>query len=247
MLENTTNFSFFKSKNDYTPNTPVNTYLTPEAYALYAIRDMRHARFTTSVDYTPFTKFRVVKDRKIPMGSDWPTFNVTWIHGINEFTELSDPVKHYDMLRFEVSRAHMMGAFSEFRWRLRTGGFLNNKYITFYDFTHVNTQPLPLLLNNYEDAFRLPAFYSMSTPMFYTQVFTRYTAPYLLLKFLPFLSNTLLRENLSISYMGSADGHYTELGYALSEIFLLGEVGVYAGFKGFKYQSAGVSIVLKFN
>jgi hypothetical protein len=245
MLENNTDFSLFKSSREYTENVPLNPFLTPGSSPLYAVSDMRHARLRATVNFTPFMKYRVAGKRRIPMGSDWPSFSLTWLHGINEFTELADPIKHYDMLRFEAHRRTELGAFSEFRWRVRTGGFLDNKYVTFYDFYHVNTQPVPLLLSNYEDAFRLPAFYSMSTPEFYVQAHTRFTTPYLLLKFLPFLSNTLMRENLSLSYMGFSDGHYTELGYAVSEIFLFGEVGVYVGFKDLGFRSAGVSIVLK--
>jgi hypothetical protein len=247
MLENNTDFSLFKSSREYTENVPLNPFLTPGSSPLYAIRDMRHGRLSATVNFTPFMKYRISGKRKIPMGSDWPSFSLTWMHGINEFAELADPLKHYDLLRFEAHRRTELGAFSEFRWRVRTGGFLDKKYITFYDFYHVNTQPLPLLLNDYGDAFRLPAFYSMSTPEFYVQAHTRITTPYLLLKFLPFFSNTLMRENLSLSYMGFSDGHYTELGYAVSEIFLVGELGVYVGFKGFGFQSAGVSIVLRLN
>jgi hypothetical protein len=170
------------------------------------------------------------------------------MHGINEFKELSNPIKHYDMLRFEAKRRGDLGAFSEIRWSVRTGGFINNKYVTFYDFYHVNSQPLPILLNSYDDAFMLPSFYSMSTPEFYVQGHVKYTAPYLLLKYLPGLSNTLMRENLSLGYMGSRHaGNYWEAGYSISEIFLIAEIGVFVGFQDLKYKSAGVSLILKFN
>jgi len=104
------------------------------------------------------------------------------------------------------------------------------------------------LLNNYEDAFMIPSFYSMSTPEFYTEVHLKYTTPYLLLKLLPVLSNTLMRENLSLSFMGSRlNPFYTELGYSISEILFIGELGVYAGFDNFIYRSVGVKATLKFN
>ena len=152
------------------------------------------------------------------------------------------------MLRFEVGKRKDIAAFSEIRWRLRTGGFLNKKYVTFYDFYHVNSQPLPVLLNDYHDAFMLPEFYSLSTPEFFVQAHVKYTTPYLALKYLPFLSNTLMRENLSLSYLGSVNHpHYYELGYSISEIFFLAEMGVYVGFQNFNYKSAGVSLTLKFN
>ena len=50
----------------------------------------------------------------------------------------------------------ILGAFSEFRWRVRAGGFLDNRNLTFYDFFHFNPQPIPVLINDYEDAFMLP-------------------------------------------------------------------------------------------
>ena len=80
---------------------------------------------------------------------------------------------------------------------MRTGGFLDNRELTFYDFFHFNPQPIPLLINDYEDAFMNPAYYSTSTPEAFGEVHLKYTTPYLLLKFLPGFSNTLIRENIT--------------------------------------------------
>ena len=185
---------------------------------------------------------------KIPEGSDWPTFELTWQHGFNDFHEIKPGLRQYDMIRVEASRNNSIGAFSNFRWRVRAAGFLDNRSLTFYDFFHINSQPLPLLVNNYEDAFMIPSFYSLSTPEFYAEAHIKYTTPYLLLKLLPVLSNTLMRENLSLSYLGSRYHlNYTELGYSISEIMFLGELGVYVGFDDTKYRSVGLKAVLKFN
>lgn len=248
MLTNTTSFSIFKPETTYTENIPVNEYVHPITNQYQALRDMRHGSFDLVASWTPFQKYRVVNNRKIPQGSDWPTLTFTWRHGINEFSELEDPLKHYDMLRFEAGKRIDVAAFSEFRWRIRAGGFLDTDYVTFYDFYHINSQPVPLLFNNYEDAFRLPAYYSMSTPEAFFQAHVKYTTPYLALKYLPFLSNTLMRENISISWLSSVDHpNYYELGYSISEVFLLAEIGVYAGFENLRYRSAGVSLIFKFD
>ena len=248
VLQNTTNFSFFKSSTLYSDNVPVNRYLSPGSNGINELRDQRHFDFLTKVTYTPFQKYRINKGIKIPAGSDWPTFDLTWQHGINEFSEIDPGLRVYDMLRFEASRNKSIGAFGNFRWRVRAAGFLDNRSLTFYDFFHINSQPIPLLLNNYEDAFMIPSFYSMSTPEFYTEVHLKYTTPYLLLKLLPVLSNTLMRENLSFSFMGSRfNPFYTELGYSISEILFLGELGVYVGFDDIRYRSIGVKATLRFN
>jgi hypothetical protein len=246
VLKNNTSFAFVNSTAEYSDNTPDNFYLSADADSMYALGDQKHFEFVTSVSYTPRQKYRIINGAKIPWGSDWPTFNLMWKHGINEFTELTDRYKHFDMIRFEVSKEHDMGAFSEFRWRVRTGGFINKKHLTWYDFFHFDAQPLPVLINDYQDAFRLSDYYSLSAPEFYGEVHIKYTTPYFLLKYLPGFSKTLMRENLSLSWLGSEfHKSYTEIGYSITELFLVGELGVYTGFKNLTYESIGVRLVLR--
>ena len=105
-----------------------------------------------------------------------------------------------------------------------------------------------MLLNDYHYAFMLPAYYSLSTPEFYGEAHLKYATPYLFLKYLPGLSKTLMRENLGISCLGSRyRSFYTELGYSISEIFLVGELGIYAGFEDIRYNNLGIKIVLRLN
>jgi hypothetical protein len=57
-----------------------------------------------------------------------------------------------------------------------------------------------------------------------------------------------MRENISFSYFGSRfRKNYTEIGYSVSEILFLVELGVYAGFDDFNYRSVGAKLVFKFN
>ncbi len=248
VLHNTTDFSLIKSGRSYTDNIPVNSYLAPGSDPLNELRNQRHADFVTKVTYTPFQKYKITNGNKIPMDSDWPTFNLTWQHGINEFSELTDRFRHFDLIKLEASKNKSIGAFSEFKWRVSSGGFLNNRSLPFYDFIHLNSQPIPVLINNYEDAFMIPAYYSLSTPEFYGEVHLKYTTPYLMLKLIPVLSNTLMRENLSLSYLGSRfHKSYTEIGYSISEVFLLAEFGVYAGFENVNYKSVGAKLIIRLN
>ncbi|HEY5470136.1 MAG TPA: DUF5686 family protein, partial [Bacteroidales bacterium] len=162
--------------------------------------------------------------------------------------EMTEKIRQYDMFRVEADKSKNIGAFSEFRWRVRAGGFLDNRSLPYYDFFHFNSQPIIFLLDDYQDAFMLPAYYSLSTPEFFGEVHMKYTTPYLLIKLLPILSNTLLRENLSFSFLGSRyNKSYSEIGYSISEILLIGEIGFYAGFENLKNKSVGVKMVFRFN
>jgi hypothetical protein len=248
VLNNTTNFSFLKTSKIYSDNVPVNDYLLPGSNYVNALRNQKHFDFLTVISYTPFQKYRINKGVKSPAGSDWPTFDLTWQHGLNDFSEISQGQRRSDMIRFEASRSSSIGAFGNFRWRIRAAGYLDNRSLTFYDFFHINSQPLPILLNDYEDAFMIPSFYSLSTPEFYVEGHLKYTSPYLLLKLLPVLSNTLMRENITLSYLESRyQKSYTEIGYSISEILFIGEFGIYAGFDNLKYRSVGLKAILKFN
>jgi hypothetical protein len=193
-------------------------------------------------------KYTIRDGRKLSRGSDWPTFSFGWKHGINRFADLGQDIYNFDHLRFEAFRRSSIGAMGEFRWRYRAGMFLNKSGANFIDFFHFNPQPIPVLLADYEDAFMLPQYYSLSTPEYFSELHVKYTSPYLLLKLIPGLSKTLMRENLSLGFLWSHyQTAYTEIGYSISEILLVGEVGVYVGFDNLNYSSVGGKIVLRFN
>jgi hypothetical protein len=246
-LDNTTDFSFIETPNVYTGNIPDNPYLDSASNPVNYLANMNHLGLNARLTYTPFQKYRMNNGRKVPRGSDWPTIVLSWQHLINEFTE-ANGYRHHDLFRFEVFKNHDVGAFSELRWRFRSGVFLDNRSVPFYDFFHFNPQPPMVLLDDYHDAFMLPAYYSLSTPEAFGEFHFKYTTPYLLLKLIPGISNTLMRENISLSYLGSRNNpHYTELGYGISEIFFFAELGVYVGFEDLGYRSIGGKLILKFN
>ncbi|MGQ9619354.1 MAG: DUF5686 and carboxypeptidase regulatory-like domain-containing protein [Bacteroidales bacterium] len=248
LLENNTYFTLIKHNREYTENIPDNPFLFPLFDTIYGLKNHKHINITTSLEWTPKQKYRIRNNIKIPSGSDYPTFILTYRHIINRYQFEYPAARNYDYLRLEIFRRKEVGAFGEFIWRIRSGGYIENKNISFIDFNHFNSQPLSVLLNNYEDAFRLRDYYSLGTPDFFTEFHLKYTTPYLLIKLLPVLSNTLIRENVSCSFLWP-DGKstYTELGYSISELFFVGEAGVYAGFNNFSFRSAGIRIVLKIN
>ena len=247
-LQNNTDFSIFRPSRAFTDNIPVNRYLEEGQNLINFADNRRHFDFGANITFTPNQKYRVFRGNKIPGGSDWPVFRLIWKHGMNLFPTFSESYRHFDVFRFEVSQEVDMSAFSEFKWRFRTGGFADSRGLPYYDFFHFNAQPLNVLLNDYSDAFMLPSIYSLSTPEMFGEIHLKYTSPYILLKFLPGLSNTLIRENLTLSLLKSRFySNYTEIGYSLSEVFLIGEIGFYAGFNNLKYSNCGVKLILRLN
>lgn len=244
VLSNTTGFTIIKNSKAYTANVPDNEYLKAGSNPINALRDQKHFEIVTNVTFTPRQKYSIYNKTKVYRGSEWPAFSLTWKHGINEFSELADKYKDFDLIRVDVAAGHDIGLTGHLTWRVSSGGFLNNRYLTWYDFVHFNAQPLPVLIDNYQDAFRLPAYYSLATPEFFGEGHIKYNTPYLLLKYIPGFSKTLARENLSLSWLVSRyHSNYTEIGYSITQLFFVGELGVYAGFDNLKYRSTGVRFV----
>ncbi len=241
LVDNNTDFSFLKKSESYEENLPLNAYHPdPELNDLpYGLADHTHHSGFVELTWVPKQRYRLSNGVKSSAGSDYPTFKLNYLHGLTIYDDNSKA--GFDRINFEVSQTNVsVGAFAEYSWRLKAGGFLNNDGALYQDFFHFNSQPLPLLLTNYRDVFMLPAYYSLSTHEYYTEAHFRFTTPYLLIKLLPVLSNTLMRENVSIAYLYTPQiGHYTEFGYAISEFLLVGRIGVFVGLDNMRYQSTG--------
>ncbi len=248
MLQNNTDYSFFSRHREYTDNIPGNSLLTPDSHERYLPENQKHFSFEATAEIVPGQPDRLPLSRRPAVRSAWPDISLTWKHGMNQEQVNSDSYRHFDMIKLEVSDRYDAGAFSEFRWRFRTGTFINREALSFVDFFHFNAQPFWFLPGDYEDAVMLPGYYALSTSDLFAELHAKYTTPYLLVKLLPVVSNTLVRENLSLLYLGSQfHGNYFELGYSLSEIFLFAEAGVYLGFDDFRYKSTGFKLTLRFN
>lgn len=247
LLGSNSSFSFFRRDIPYTYNLPDNPFINGEAdgYDLLPLEGYGHVSATAALSWTPRQRYRISSGAKIYAGSDFPTFRLTWKHGYNHGKDHSG---HYDMFMAEISRKSSPGPLSEFRWHLRGGGFPYSRSIKFQDMYFFNTQYSPVLLNNYEDAFYLRPYYSMSSLNGFAEGHVRYTSPTLLLKRLPGISRTLARENIGLSALWTPDlGFYCEAGYSVSEIFLLAELGLYAGFRETSFESVSLRLTLRLN
>ncbi len=248
MLQNTTDYSFFSRHREFTGNIPGNSLLAAEGISGYLPDNQKHFSFEANIDIIPGQGRRLPVNRRLSERQAWPDLSLAWKHGMNQDPDNPDRYRHFDRLELELSDRYDAGAFSEFRWRFRTGTFINREALSFIDFFHFNAQPFWFLPGDYEDAVMIPGYYALSTSDFFGELHAKYTTPYLLVKLLPVVSNTLIRENLSFLYLGSGfHGNYFEIGYSLSEIFLFAEAGVYFGFDDFRYRSTGVKLTIRFD
>jgi len=237
-LQNSTNYSFFKNGDNFKPNIPTNKEISNQS-----IEDQINTIIGFKIEYTPDYYYRIINGVKTMSHSNYPTFYFEYKKGImNLFSSVSD----FDYLSAGFQYSKEWSPTSSIAADLHGSWFPNSSRIHFSDFAHARTQTSPILLKEYRHAFFLPGYYSLSTSDKYLEAHLSVRAPYIALKYLPGLSNTLWREMVWISYYTSpVTRNYLEVGYTLLEVLLSANLGIFAGFDDGKFNSVGLNLAFR--
>lgn len=234
MLRNSTDYSlFFTDEKNYSSNLPVND-------TILGSRIVNHQAsiLTLRLSYTPRYYYQIYENRKYMLHSAYPTFMLQTRLGVPDLAGSDVKFLHVEL---GIQQILKFGPQNSIRYKVRVGGFPVKDKLYYTDYKHFNTQEILALFGDFEESYQLLEYYKHSAGNTYAQAFASFRTPYLLLKFLPFLSNRIWMENLYLSSL-SAKGSkpYWEFGYALNQIGILGGVGIFVGFEGQKYSVFGV-------
>ncbi len=171
----------------------------------------------------------------------YPTVHIGWKQG---FDGILGSSSKYQLLEAGLKHAFVIKLVGRFNYEIEAGTFFNNEKIHFSDFKHFNSNPLWIESNsNRTNMFRTLPFYEKSTNEHYVSGHLRHEHTRILLKRLPFLANTLIRETIFVnSLLISGNKPYTEIGYGMNQVFLLFNLEVVTGFEGGRHQYTGIRI-----
>ena len=82
------------------------------------------------LSFTPFQKYSREPNRKIILGSKWPTFSLLHRKG---WEGVFDSEVNFDYLEFEVYQDLILGVFGNSKYRFLVGDFVNTKQLPFLD------------------------------------------------------------------------------------------------------------------
>jgi len=237
-LENSTNFSFLKKEENYKPNLPSNRSLNSSSLA-----DQSGAIMDLKIEYTPHYFYRINRGVKVMSHANYPTFFFEYKKGIKD---IRGSVTDFDYLSTGFQYNKEWSSTSSIAFDVHGGWFPIHNQVHFSDFAHAQTQTSPILLSEYRHAFFLPGYYSLSTSDKYMEGHLSIRAPYIALKYLPGLSNTLWREMVWFSYYTSpTTRNYVEVGYTLLEVLLSANIGTHVGFNDGKFSNIGVNLAFR--
>ena len=215
------------------PNIPENA-----SFRSMPSNDLLKASF--SLKYTPACYDRMYEGRKVYEAPRYPIFTLRYERAF-PMEGLRRPAS-YHLIQLSANQEVRFGLFNRLRWQAEGGAFYDKKNFRFPDFKHFASTDIGLMERSFDAGFQLMNNYALSADTRWAQAGLSWYTPYLLLKQLPFLSDKLFDEALhlrSVAVYGRRI--YTEAGYSLGLSSIL-RGGVFVGFEGSKFHSAGVSI-----
>ncbi|HEX4374438.1 MAG TPA: DUF5686 and carboxypeptidase regulatory-like domain-containing protein [Puia sp.] len=152
-LNNTTDYTFGNYKyRQFTPNYP---------YEKIDSQFTAHHAFITGAElqYQPGQRFIEFPNRKVSVGSTYPTFSLSYQHGWkNVFNSITD----FDKWNFSVwddVNFKLKGLLS---YRFNVGGFLNAASVPIQDYQHFNGNQT-IFASQYLNSFQIAPYYANST------------------------------------------------------------------------------------
>lgn len=235
-IDNTTDFSIFKDKDKiFTPNYPEEQLES---------QFPRHQALVTGIalQYQPGMRYIQYPNNKVPMGSRYPTFSLSYRHGWNK---LAGSDVDFDKWAFHVWDDLDFRLRGAMKYRLGIGGFINDNKVPIQDYRHFNGNQL-IFASRYLNSFQVAPYYANSTTASF------YATGHLEHHFNGFLTNKIpLFKRLNWHLVGgsnafwvNSDNNYVEVFGGLENIFKIARVDVVASYLNGKQGYVGFRIGL---
>lgn len=188
------------------------------------------------LQYTPFHRYRMRKGAKEYADSSYPTFAIGYRKAF-KINNSSSPI--FDKLVLNVNQHIPTSHFSNLRYNIGGGAFLNAKKIYMNQYQYFESNPTIVSSNFFNNGFKVLPNYTYSDSYWMEGHFI-YNSKYLLFKNLPFLQEYVFDESIHLDVLRTKEiPLYWEVGYSVG-IYGLARLGVFAGFEKSKYQGMSV-------
>jgi hypothetical protein len=239
-LSNNSDFSFlYRNSRSYTENYPA----TYDSF-LPMFESSKQLAGQIRLEYTHEYYYRLRRGRKQYFKSEYPTIYAVYRQSMPiENAGWADYALVYAGLKHEKE----LGLLSKLDYKIEGGYFLNNSQTHFSDYVHFKESPLLLDMMGLEESFHLLDHYRASTNEYFIQAHGRLTSSFLVLKLLPWFSERLWSESLSLNYLLTPDvDNHIQLGYSIDEIGFLFDIGIFAAFEEWKYYGTALHLNFRF-
>ena len=233
-LENTTDFVIFKRDSaNWIPNYPIE-----KIYSQFTA----HQAFVVSFDVSikPGQRYIQYPNRKMSLGSNYPTFSLNYTKGINNIFG-SDV--NFDKWRFSVSDDKNFKLAGLLKYKVGVGGFINAKSVFIQDYHHF-TGNRSTRASEYVNSFQMAHYYIYSTTSsFYTYGHVEHHFNGLITNKIPLFKrlNWNLVAGSNALYVNKLSNH-TEVFVGLENLIKIFRVDLLVSYRNGSYQRMGIRI-----
>ncbi len=237
-LENHSDYRIIDWKDRYyTENVPVNATIGQEHTAR-----SRSLELSLSLTWTPRQRYYFRNGFKFYAAQRYPTFSLAY----RKAAPLADNWDaDFDFVEAGMRQRFTIGIGNIFEYNASAGAFLNNRRLHFSDFRHFATHYPWLFTGTELSSFALNPFYNASTDRWFAEGHVSFESGRILLKRLPFLSNSMVTEQVFVHLLHTRHvRHYLEAGYGIKNIFAIFSLEAVAAFTSGRFSSAGLKLGL---
>lgn len=192
--------------------------------------------------WTPGQYYYMNGDRKINLGSKYPTLSVAWERGLKHVLPGSGSYERWEVdCQYNLPLGLMRNLYLRAGW----GAFTKQEELYFVDFDNLRRSNLPTGWNDdIGGVFQLLDGRWYNSSRKYLRGNVVYEAPFLLLHHLRKYTQYVLNERLYLNMLGVPHlKPYVELGYGIgTHVF---DFGVFTSFANWKYQEIGVKFTFE--
>lgn len=234
-LENHTNFSFFRTHSSYAPNRPIQIQAHDANF-----ESATQVAMELGLTFIPYLRYKIVQGKKVSLDSRYPTFSLLLKKGISG-------AGNFTNLQLSISQNHRWGMFYALNWQVEAGKFWQSDNLNFYHWKHFGGSAAPVVVGSLNSQFHFWSPYAYSSREGYLRLSASYATPLLVLKYLPWVSNRLWLENIWVNHLFLPEKRsFTEIGYGLSQIFMVAKAGVFLGIEHEKQIRWGFRVGIGF-
>lgn len=233
-LQNNISYGLSDNK-EYSPNIPKGFFEdSPE------LQQQKSFHYKIGLNYRKRQNKPWLEESPFLFMDDFYTFNLSFKQGLKGvFSSVSD----FSQIDFSFQQQANISPSVGIDWKINAGYFFNSNQMHFSQFKHFQTSEIIVPFNSFTHSFQLLNDYEFSTNNSYINVGAEFRSEYILLRYFSFLNKRTWSESLHFNYLTTPElENYWEAGYSLNSLFFVGNVGVFTGFRGNKFESVSIKV-----
>ncbi|HKL32148.1 MAG TPA: DUF5686 family protein, partial [Tangfeifania sp.] len=227
-LENNATY-LLSDKKEYSPNVPFGLTKNSEA-----LNQQKSFTYELAANYRKYRPKPWLEKSNFLFISDYYGFRISFKQGVKSvFASVSD----FSQIDVKIYQQANLSPVAGIDWHINAGTFLHADQLHFSQYKHFQTAEIPVSFQSFTQTFQLLNDYEPSTAESYLAAGTEFRTEYLLLRYLSVLNRRTWSESLHLNYLTTpALKNYWETGYSLNSLFFVGNIGVFAGFRGSEFD-----------